>query len=316
MTAPDGRTLVALVLTSHLVQRDVKPLKSSEFWSLLERVGDLEELVGRSPDGIQSIADLPEDRAAAIHELLEGAASFAFELEDLERRGVKVVSALDDRYPATLRVKLGPAAPPVLYVAGEIHLLTTDGIGIVGARDVGPEAAQVANEAARLLAAHGLTVYSGAAKGIDQVAMNAAFDAGGSVVGILADALERKLRDPDTRRAIHDERVCLVTPYKPSMGFTVANAMARNKLIYALAGKTFVVQSDLDKGGTWAGATEWLKRAPEEVLVWTGPGQGKGNGALIAAGARPIGDLRHLVEEDAHAPASTRAAAEQLGFGV
>lgn len=308
------RTLVALVLTSHLVPRDVKPLKSSEFWALLDRVPDVETLVGEPPGRIQVRADVPEDRAVAIHELLRGAAGFAFELEDLERRGIKVLSAVDDRYPAALRTKLGPSAPPVLYVAGSLGLMTSDGIGIVGARDVGPEAARVANDAARLLASHGLTVFSGSAKGIDQVAMNAAFDAGGAVVGVLADSLERQLKNPDTRRAIHEDSVCLLTPYKPSMGFTVANAMARNKLIYAFSRKTLVVQSDLEKGGTWAGAIEWIKRAPGDVLVWTGPGEGRGNTALVDAGARQIEDLGDLLDEERST--TMRLAAEQLGFGV
>lgn len=314
MRTPDDRSLVALLLTSHLVPREVKPLRSSEFWSLVERVEDLEALAGESPSEIQARAGVPESRAVVIHELLRGATGFAFELEDLQRRGIHVLSALDEPYPPALRRKLAGAAPPVLYVAGPTHLLASDGIGIVGARDVGPEAARVANEAARLVASHGLTVYSGAAKGIDQIAMNAAFAGGGAVVGILADGLERRLRDPETRRAIHEERVCLLSPYKPTMGFTVANAMARNKLIYAMARKTFVVQSDLEKGGTWAGATEWMRRAPRDVAVWTGPGKGNGNDALVAAGAQVIERLETLVE--AGDPASPPAEAEQLGFRV
>lgn len=310
----DERSLVALVLTSHLVPRNIKPLKASEFWSLHARVEELEELVGATPPEIQARAGVSQDRAGVIHELLQGAAGFAFELEDLQRRGIEVLSALDDRYPPALTRRLGRMAPPVLYVAGSVGLTESEGVGIVGARDVSPEAARVANDAARLLASHGLTVYSGAAKGIDQVAMNAAFDAGGSVVGILADSLERRLRDPDTRRAIHDDRVCLLTPYKPSMGFTVANAMARNKLVYALARRTFVVQSDREKGGTWAGATEWLKRAPEDVLVWTGPGAGKGNAALVENGARPIDQLDDLLQASHETAPPARV--EQLGFRV
>lgn len=314
MRTLDDRSLVALLLTSHLVPREVKPLKSAEFWSLVERVEDLEALAGESPSEISARADVPESRALVIHELLRGAAGFAFELEDLQRRGIHVLSALDERYPSALRRRLGGSAPPVLYVAGPMHLLTSDGIGIVGARDVGPEAARVANDAARLVASRGLTVYSGAAKGIDQISMNAAFAAGGAVVGILADSLERRLRDPDTRRAIHDERVCLLSPYKPTMGFTVANAMARNKLIYAMARKTFVVQSDLEKGGTWAGATEWMRRVPGDVAVWTGPGKGNGNDALIAAGARAVAALETLFEADD--PGSAPTEVEQLGFRV
>ncbi len=315
MTIRDERSLVALVLTSHLVPREVRPLKSGEFWSLLARVEELETLMGESARSIQQRADVTEDRAEAIHELLQGAAGFAFELEDLERRGIRVLSALDERYPPSLEARLGTAAPPVLYVAGPIELMSTVGMGIVGSRDVAPEAARVADEAARLLASNDLTVFSGGAKGIDQVAMNSAFDAGGPVVGVLADSLERKLRDPDTRRAIHDERVCLVSPYKPSMGFTVANAMARNKVIYALARKTLVVQSDLDKGGTWAGATEWLRRSPADVLVWSGPGGGDGNDALVHMGGRSVDRVEQLLDEDSPA-GPVGPAADQLRFGV
>ncbi|HEV3472904.1 MAG TPA: DNA-processing protein DprA, partial [Actinomycetota bacterium] len=240
MPGRDERSLTALLLTSHLVPRDVKPLRASQFWRLIDRFDELERLPGASPREIEAETGVTADEAHVISELLKGAASFAFEVEDLERRGITLLSAIDERYPAAFRTKLGSAAPPVLYVAGAPELLASEGVAIVGARDVDPNAAHVAGDAARLLASRGLTVYSGAAKGIDQVAMNSAFSAGGVVVGVLADSLERRLGDPDTRRAILDERVCLCTPYKPNMGFTVANAMARNKLIYALARKTFV----------------------------------------------------------------------------
>ncbi len=306
--------MIALLLTSHLVPRDVKPLRASQFWHLIDRFEELERLVGASPSEIEAETSVTYDEAQTIAELLRGAASFAFELEDLERRGITLLSAFDERYPAAFRTKLGSAAPPALYVAGPAELLETDGIAIVGARDVDPKAAHVAGDAARLLASRGLTVYSGAAKGIDQVAMNSAFSAGGVVVGVLADSLERRLRDSDTRRAILDGRVCLFTPYKPSMGFTVANAMARNKLIYALARKTLVVQADLEKGGTWAGATEWLRRAPDDVLVWTGPGRGEGNETLVRAGGRGIDRIAQLVEEEEIAVENPEV--EQLGFGV
>jgi predicted Rossmann fold nucleotide-binding protein DprA/Smf involved in DNA uptake len=313
---PRDRSLVALLLTSHLVPQTVKPLRSSEFWSLLSRFEELESLVSEPPDAIEHLLSTSTEQARQIHELLGGAASFAFELETLQRRGITVLSALDEGYPAALRERLGSAAPPVLYVAGPLELAVSSGIGIVGARDVDPDAARAAKDAATLLASNGLTVYSGAAKGIDQVAMNAAFAAGGKVVGILADSLERRLRDPDTRRAIMDDRVCLFTPYKPSMGFTVANAMARNKLIYALARRTFVVQSDFERGGTWAGASEWLKRTPQDVAVWVGRGKGPGNDALVAAGAQPIDRLDQLMDLDDTEPATATTRPHQLGLGM
>jgi predicted Rossmann fold nucleotide-binding protein DprA/Smf involved in DNA uptake len=60
------------------------------------------------------------------------------------------------------------------------------------------------------------------------------------------------------RNRLIDGELVLISPYDPSAGFNVGNAMQRNKLIYALADASLVVNSDLNKGGTWAGATEQL----------------------------------------------------------
>jgi predicted Rossmann fold nucleotide-binding protein DprA/Smf involved in DNA uptake len=86
----------------------------------------------------------------------------------------------------------------------------------------------------------------------------------------------------------------LITPYKPTAGFTVANAMGRNKLIYALSEATLVVACDTDKGGTWSGAVEALRQDISPVLVWTGAGAGAGNRALIERGALPVDDIDGL----------------------
>jgi predicted Rossmann fold nucleotide-binding protein DprA/Smf involved in DNA uptake len=157
----------------------------------------------------------------------------------------------------------------------------------------------MARDAASAAVERGLSVISGGAKGVDQVAMAAAFQAGGTVVGILADSLDRRVRDHDTRRAIGDGMVCLVTPYKPDAGFSVANAMGRNKLVYALSRVTFVVASDLGRGGTWEGAQEALRRGYGAVAVWCGEGQGPGNEALVALGATPVSTFEGIFEQDA-----------------
>jgi DNA processing protein len=312
----DDRSFAALLLSSHLVERPVKPLKSTEFWPILDRVSELECLLDASADEIRQRLDATQEMARRVETLLQGATSFAFELEGLHRRGIKVVSALNASYPTRLKKRLSQSAPPVLYIAGPHELLSSEGMGIVGARDVSPIAASVTKQAAGLLASHGLTIYSGAAKGIDQIAMNSAFSSGGTVVGVLADSLEKRLQDPDTRRAITDDRVCLVTPYKPSMGFTVANAMGRNKIIYALAQATFVVQSDLNKGGTWAGATEWIKRHPREVRVWAGEGAAPGNVELVRQGAEPIMNINELLSPALDYELSSEDGHEQQRFGV
>lgn len=62
------------------------------------------------------------------------------------------------------------------------------------------------------------------------------------------------------RNLLIEGQLTLISPYDPSAGFNVGNAMQRNKLIYALADASLVVSSDVGKGGTWAGAIEQLDK--------------------------------------------------------
>jgi len=80
----------------------------------------------------------------------------------------------------------------------------------------------------------------------------------------------------------------LISPYDPSAGFNVGNAMQRNKLIYALADASLVVSSDLNKGGTWTGAVEQLDKLKfVPVYVRSTSGSSLGLDALRSKGARP-----------------------------
>ena len=161
-----------------------------------------------------------------------------------------------------------------MHTVGPVRLLDRGGVAIVGSRDVSPEAAEVAKTAAAAAAGAGRVVISGGARGTDRLAMNAAIESDGDVVGILADALVKTANDAEVRRLVGEERLCLATPYAPTAPFSAGNAMGRNKLIYASADVTLVVASDLDKGGTWTGATEALEHNYGKVAVWLGEGAG------------------------------------------
>lgn len=74
---------------------------------------------------------------------------------------------------------------------------------------------------------------------------------------------------------------------KPDAGFNAGIAMQRNKYIYAQSEATIVVKSDYNKGGTWGGATEALKKEYCPVLCHDHR-QYPGNMGLIKLGAVPI----------------------------
>jgi predicted Rossmann fold nucleotide-binding protein DprA/Smf involved in DNA uptake len=288
---------------------EVKPLSAREFWPLLRRV-DLSGLAGKNADDVAREASIPIVESERLLALLDRSTAVALAMERLEQAGVWTLTPEDESYPKRLVDRLADAAPPVLHGVGDASALLKDGIGIVGSRNITADGADAARQASVRAVQAGLAVVSGAARGVDQQAMAAAFQAGGGVVGILAEALMKVIRQADMRSAVHGGLVTLVTPYSPDAGFSPANAMGRNKLIYALARKTLVVATDEGRGGTWAGATEALRATNGEVLVWNGPGKGPGNDALAELGATPIDELDALITPPR--PDQPRIVADQL----
>jgi predicted Rossmann fold nucleotide-binding protein DprA/Smf involved in DNA uptake len=310
-------SLAALLLCQRLQQTPAAPLKSSEYWALLEAVGDPAALLGLNATTIAGRFGIGTPLAERVATLLAAATGFALRLEEAEQQGLRMVVSVDDSYPRVLIDRLGRRAPPLLYLVGDPALLQVDQLGIVGSREVGEETATVTRHAAMAAVEAGLAVVSGAAKGVDRLAMGAALEAGGTAVGVLAESLVRMTRDPEVRRAVTDGRLCLCTPYKPTAPFSVANAMGRNKLIYALSKATLVVAAAAETGGSWSGAVEAIRQATAPVLVWTGPGAGTGNPLLSQRGGIGVGRLADLFPlPDAPRPRVPRPDTDQLALEV
>ena len=226
--------------------------------------------------------------AERTKKLCDAATAFTFEMERLEESGIRVLSFLDDGFPKRVTDALGTKSSAFLLVAGNINLFDRIGRGIVGSRNASEEIVSVAQSAANAAVRQGDVVVSGLAKGVDHVAMSAALDADGEVIGVPTEGIRRIAKSNDVRKLVHEGRICLVSPYAPDVGFSVGLAMGRNRFVYALSESTLVVASDLEKGGTWAGANEALKGDFAQVDVWTGEGATKGNAALVAKGAHAV----------------------------
>ena len=286
-------SLATILLVSRILRDGAVPLRASEFWNLVGRISRPGELLDRTEDDLIS-SGLAAGMAARVVGLLARATAMAFELERLDQSGIVTLTLFDDNYPHRFMTRLGAKAPAILHAAGALELLNEPGIGVVGSRNVSEEGAEVARSLGKRAASLGVPLVSGAARGVDQLAMKAAFQAEGTVIGIPAHSLLRTLRAPDVRRAVHEDRTVMCTPYAPSSPFTVGKAMGRNKLIYALSKVTVAVAADDGSGGTWSGATEALKGEYCRVAVWRGPGEGPGNEHLQRKGALPITSATQL----------------------
>ncbi len=207
-------------------------------------------------------------------------------LERWYTRGLWVFSRADAMYPRRLKERLKEACPPILYGCGNPQLLLGGGLAVVGSRNVDERLLHYAEEVGAVAAQAGQFVVSGGARGIDQAAMLGALRKGGRVVGILGDSLERTALQAHYREGLAEGRLALISPFDPGAGFQVGHAMQRNKYLYAMADAALVVNSDFQKGGTWAGAIEQLEKyhfcsvfvrpSPEKGLVGL-----KDRGALV-----------------------------------
>lgn len=299
--AQDRRVVLALCAREH--PSDANAFTAAETWRLM---ADLRERGMRPSDLIAERADARlAQRLAALENV-----------DALEQRyaaqGLWILTPVDRAYPHRIVDRLGFAAPVLLYGAGSPDLLAQDGVGVVGSRDLAPEATMTTERLGRAIAESGATLVSGGARGADQVAMTAAATRGGAIVGVLAHPLEREARRQEAHRLLAEQRLCLISPFKPSAGFRPANAMARNKIVYGLTRCTAVVACDEGRGGTWAGATEALRRGFGPVAVWTGAGAGEGNGPLAERGAQPFAEPDELLAVTREAFAFPARAADQL----
>lgn len=249
-------------------------------------------LAGQDAAALARALQLAPHEAERIARLLDRSGRVALELDGLFSRGMWVATRVDPHYPAGLRDTLKHQAPTVIFGAGDRALLSGRRVAVIGPRNIDPAGAAFAQAFARQAVGAGFAIVSGGARGTDLIAMNAALDAGGNSVGVLADSLERTIRPPEMRQWLLDRRVTLLTPYAPTAGFSVGAAMGRNKVIYGLAELALVVGSEHEKGGTWAGAVEALKAAWCPVLVRATDDAPKGNRELLKKGALPLGEPR------------------------
>jgi DNA processing protein len=208
-----------------------------------------------------------------------------------QAQGIWVLSRADADYPRRFKARLREDAPAVIYGCGDVKLLDSCGLALVGSRHMDDALIDDTMTVARLAAKAGKTLISGGAKGIDQIAMGAALRAGGRVSAVLADSLAKTAQSREYRDPLRDGQLVLISPYDPNATFNASLATQRNKQIYALADTALVVSASFKKGGTWAGAVEQLDKLKfVPVYVRSTGAPSAGLDALCAKGAVPWPD--------------------------
>ena len=246
------------------------------------------DLLDRDSDAILREMQV-EVKPERLRQLLDRGGLLSHVLEHWRARSIWTVTRADADYPQRLKRRLGNMKPPVLYGCGDRGILGSldiDGsaLAVVGSRDADNLAIEYAESIGRMAAQAGCTIVSGGARGIDQAAMGGALSESGTAIGVISNGLEGAVVNRDNREPLMDGKLVLFSPYDPRAGFNVGNAMARNKLVYALADAGLVVATTHGKGGTWTGAVEQLDKMGFSPL-YARKGDSKGLKALLRRGA-------------------------------
>ena len=148
---------------------------------------------------------VPAERDSARFATYAKAFDSAGYVAALARRGIRWLGRTDGAFPPLLRTVHD--SPPGLFLRGEgaPEVLNRPAVAIVGARACSPYGAQVARMLGRELAAAGLVVVSGLARGVDGAAHRGALDAGGISVAVLGCGVDRDYP------AVHRELAALVS---------------------------------------------------------------------------------------------------------
>lgn len=239
-----------LLLTSHLGDPQRKVLTPAQMNTLAERASQ-----SSKDDRELTVKDLTalgygRSMAEQILSLLDDEDLLAYYVGRAAKMGCQPITRADSRYPPLLRQRLGLSSPGCLWAKGDVSILNTPAIALVGSRElreVNREFAQrVGHEAAR----QGLTLVSGNARGADRAAQEACLSAGGKVISLVADELSKQ--QPR-------ENLLYLSEEDFDAPFSAQRALSRNRCIHCMGILVFVAQSSLGKGGTWDGTVKNLR---------------------------------------------------------
>ncbi len=218
------------------------------------------------------------------------------ELRLAERAGARVVTPDDPGYPPSLRGI--PAPPPVLYVLGEVTPADARAVAVVGTRRCTSYGRLVAKRLASELGAHGVTVVSGLAPGIDTAAHEGALTTG-RTIAVLGTGLgkpypagsERRIQEIAARGAVLSE-------FPWEMPGTQWTFPRRNRIVAGLSQVVVVVEAP-ERSGALLTADFALAQG-KEVLAVPGPitsEASRGTNRLIQDGAKPVLSVADVLAE-------------------
>ena len=254
---------------------------------LLEYFDPLTQACNASATLLQALLSLTPEQAEQVRNPLTN-------VEPLRDR---VITLFDDDYPPLLKEIADP--PLALHAAGDRTLLARTSIAMVGSRRASPYGLNAAAHLARQLAAAGVVIVSGLARGIDAAAHQAALDAGGTTIAVLGTGID--VVYPRSNRALYRriaERGLVLSELPPGTPPKPEHFPIRNRLISGISNGTVIVEAT-----SRSGSLITARMAAEQNRdVFAVPGSifsagSEGTHRLVQYGAKLVHDANDVLEE-------------------
>ncbi len=251
-----------------------------------EKKSNLEEFFSLTQSEWKKDFGLSDSQSHSLEKARAEIPNNSFYAEDLISQGFEIIPINSKKFSNTLKRNLKVKyTPPVIYAKGNKQLLLEDSIAIVGSRKASKISLEFTDNIAKKASKEYKVVVSGFAKGIDRQALDSALKYGGQSIIVLPQGITTfKSGFKKYYKEIVQGNLLILSTFHPKAKWSVGLAMARNPIIYGLANEIYVAESS-EKGGTWEGVQDGLKKGRTIYVRYPNPKEKNANLVLIQKGA-------------------------------
>lgn len=169
-------------------------------------------------------------------------------INNYEKLNIEVLTIKSDGYPELLKEISSP--PVMLYCMGDISLLNSDCLAVVGTRRISRYGKEVGSKIVKEIAHNHITIVSGLADGVDTMAHKSCLEVGGKTIAVLGGGLLNVY--PKTNQTLFqniiDNGGLVISEYKPNEPSRTFQFPIRNRIIAGISKATFVVEATEKSG--------------------------------------------------------------------
>ena len=211
---------------------------------------------------------------------------------------MKIINKNEELYPIMLKNISDP--PDTLYVEGNIDLLYSNSIAIIGSRSASEKGKKLAQKFSSELSNIGITIISGLARGIDTVAHTYSYNKTGKTIAVLGTGFNRIYppENKDLFKKIIENGGLVISEYSPETDKSSSNFRARNRLISGLSLGVLVIEAKYKSGTSITAEHAQEQNKPVFALPHEiDDPHGIGTNRLLKNGAIPITNTSDILDK-------------------